>query len=200
MVRSHPHPHQFMKSLLEINPGKLVSILLILGIVAIPLALLWLGIHINPVYWGALYGLGMVIFFWLIYPRITRNKEYLRQVEEEKFTGNIARQLPGFNKVRIVGILILLLIFILGVYLYFLGKLYYLEGIAPILVFSYMVYYAKFLRQNKQTAAFGERLANIEKLGAKKVMKTYMVWGIVKYVLIIIVLLFFYLFLKKETI
>lgn len=187
-----------MKSPLEMNPNKLLIIIFIFVLYVLPISLILLGIEFNAQYFGILIGVGLVIFFFFIYPRISKNKEFLAQAEEDKAIGKTVRQFPDFFKVRIVGVITLFLMLIISVYLYFIKRLYYLEFIAPVLVFSFAMYYANFLRQHKQTAAYGEKLANIEKSGFGTYTKLTTIRVFIYVIGMIIMSIFFiYLYLQR---
>ncbi|MEI6305135.1 MAG: hypothetical protein WCP09_03940 [Candidatus Taylorbacteria bacterium] len=187
-----------MKSPLEINPNKLVWIVFILVLFVLPVAFILMGIEFNAKIFGTLIGIGLVIFFFFIYPRISKNKEFLAQVEEDRVVGKTVRQFPDFFKVRVVGVIMLLLMLIISVYLYFTDKIYYLEFIAPVLVLGFMMYYANFLRRHKQTAEYGEKLANIEKSGFGTFTKLSAIKAVIYIVGIIIFAIFFlYLYLQR---
>jgi len=187
-----------MKSPLEINPNKLLVVVFVFVLFVSSIAFILMGIEFNPKYFGIFIGIGLVIFFFLIYPRISKNKEYLAEQEESKEAAKIARQLPDFFKVRVVAGITLFLMLIISIYLYFIKKLYYLEFIAPVLVFGMMMYYANFMKKHKQTGAYGEKLANIEKSGFSTFSKLSAI-GAVIYVVgfVIFVIFFLYLYLQR---
>ncbi|MBI3589436.1 MAG: hypothetical protein HY093_03445 [Candidatus Liptonbacteria bacterium] len=178
------------------NPNKLVWIIFILVLFVLPITLILLGVEFNAKYFGTIIGICLVIFFFLIYPRVSKNKEFLAQEEESKEAVKIARQFPDFFKVRVVAGATLFLMLIISVYLYHIKKLRYLEFIAPVLVFGMMMYSASFLRRHKQTAAYGEKLANVEQSGFRTYLKLVTI-GTVLYVVWVIILYIFYRYFYK---
>lgn len=186
-----------MKSPLEINPNKLVWIVFILVIFVLPITLLLLGMKFDAKYFGIIIGICLVVFFFFIYPRISKNKEFLAQEEEGKEAAKMSRQFPGFFKVRVVAGVTFLLMLIISIYFYLIEKLWYLVFLAPVLVFSFMMYYANFLRQHKQTEAYGEKLANIEKSGFKTRVRLIVIRAVIYVVVGTIILAILFLFLQK---
>lgn len=188
----------FMNSPLKINPNTLLIIVSILLIFVLPIMLLLMGVKLNGEYYGIFIGVGLVAFFFFIYPRISKNKEFLAQEEESKEAGKTARQFPDFFKVRIVAGITLFLMLIISVYFYMIKKLWYMEFVAPVLVFSMMMYYANFLKKHKETVIYGEKLANIEQSGFNTFAKSSVIRGIIYIVGVITLAIFFlYLYLQK---
>jgi len=186
-----------MKSPLEMNPNKLLVVVFIFVLFILPIALILMGIEFNAKYFGIFIGIGLVIFFFLIYPRISKNKEFLAEQEESKEATKIARQFPDFFKVRVVAGITLFLMLIISIYLYFIERLYYLEFIAPVLVFGMMMYYANFMKKHKQTEVYGEKLANIEKSGFGTFAKLSAIRAVI-YVVGFIIFVIFLLYLYSQ--
>lgn len=184
-----------MKSLLEIHPNKLLMIVFLLVIFVLPIILWFMDVNFNINHFGLILGLILVTFFLFIYPKISKNNEFLEQETEAKEAATVARRLPGFLKVRIVAGVTLLLLSIVSVYLYFVQKLYYLEFIAPVLAFAYMMYYANFLKQNRQTSGYGEKLAKIVETDPHSILKGVSGRVIIYVIkLITFTVIFFYLY------
>lgn len=94
-----------MKSPLEISPNKLIVIVFIFALFIIPILLIILGIKFNPIYVGLAIGICLVIFFFLIYPRITKNKEFISQMKESKKMQQEIRKFPDLYKIKIAKII-----------------------------------------------------------------------------------------------
>ena len=141
-----------MKSLLEINPNKLLVFIFIFALVILPILLIISGIEFNATYVGTTTGIALVIFFFFVYPKITKNKEYIAQMEEDKKTSEIIKKQPDFYKVRIAALIVFLSIIVVSGFFIYINKPDYIIYVVPLIVLSYMMYYSKYITKKKDIA------------------------------------------------
>ena len=63
-----------MKSLIEVEPSTLIWIVFAIAIFILPIVLIFLGIQLDARYVGFFVGLGLVIFFFGVYPTFLKIK------------------------------------------------------------------------------------------------------------------------------
>jgi len=145
-----------MKSPLEINPNKLVVIVFIFALVILPITFIAFGIKFK--HGGIIIGLALAVFFFFIYPKITKNKEYIAQMHENKKAWEIIKKQPDFYKVKIVALIALLLMIIVSGFFIYIRKFDYIIYIVPIVVYLYMMYYVKWVQKKKDLIDYGREL------------------------------------------
>ena len=185
-----------MKSPLEMNPNKLLVIVFIFALVILPIILIASNIKFNATYGGIIIGLALVVFFFFIYPRITKNKEYLAQMDEDKKAREIIKKQPDFYKVRIVALIALLLMIIVSGFFLYIDKLDYIIYTVPVIVFLYMMYYAKWAQKKKELADYGKKIEKIQVTGITNAIK-WSYYGLIIGVIIAIILLFIFIFVLR---
>ena len=183
-----------MKSLLEINPNKLVVIVFIFALVILPITFIAFGIKFKHV--GIIIGLLLAAFFSFIYPKITKNKEYIAQMYENKKAWEIIKKQPDFYKVRIVALIALLLMIIVSGFFIYIRKFDYIIYTVPIIVFLYMMYYAKWVQKKKDLTDYGKKMEKIQIIGITNAIK-WSYYGLIIGVIIAIILLAIFVFVLR---
>ena len=176
-----------MKSPFEINPNKLLVLAFIFALVIIPIILIVSGIKFDTAYIGITIGIVLVIFFFFVYPKITKNKEYLAQIEEDKKAFEIIKKQPDFYKVRIVALIALLLMIIVSGFFIYINKLDCIIYVVPIIVFLYMIYYSKWMQNKKDIAQSGKKIKKVQVTGITKAIK----WSYRGLIIGVIIAIFF---------
>jgi len=184
-----------MKSPLEMNPNKLFVIIFIFALVILPITLIFSRIKFNAIY-GGITGLTLVIFFFFIYPKITKNKEYLTQMDEDKKSFEIIKKQPDFYKIRIVALIALLLMIIISGFFIYIRKLDCIIYIVPIVVFLYMMYYAKWIQKKKELADYGKKMEKIQVTGITNAIK-WSYCGLIIGIIIAVILLVIFVFVLR---
>jgi hypothetical protein len=187
-----------MKSLLEIDPKKLVIITFIFVLVILPITLIFFGININNWWMPFIAGLGLMIFFMLIYPRITKNKEFLKEAKESKKATELSRKRPDIYKIRIVALITLVVLALLDTYFIFKKQIDYASFVTVSAIFTFMIYYSKWLQKDKKTSAYGKKLQNLEEKNMAFISKIRS-WGLIicMIILIIWIITFYFYFFRK---
>jgi len=183
-----------MSSLLEVKPKILIAVLFTLFMFAIPILLLLLGVKFDATYYGLFIGFVLVVFFFLIYPKISKNKEFRAEMEENKKIAPIIRQNPEFYKIRRTGIIILGIIVVMSLALIIIGEWKYLQFIVPVIVFLFMMYYVRFLQKNPKTREYGQNLEQVEVTGFRTWLKIITIGTIIVIITIIIIFTWFFSF------
>jgi len=148
--------------------------------------------HIDPIIPGFIAGAGLIIFLMVVLPKITKNKEFLAQVEGGKKIAPIIRQNPEFYKLRMVGIIMIAVIVITSILFIMIGEWKSLQYIVPFIVFLFMMYYARFLQKNPKTREYGQKLEQVEVTGFKNYMKIVIIGAIIIIITAIIILAYLF--------
>lgn len=162
-----------MKSPLEANPNLLLTVVFIFLTLFFPAILLILRIDFNTLYYGIVTGAMLVIFFFYIYPKISKNKDFLSEMGNANKAAEIIKLQPDLYKVRIVGwITLFLTLSICGICIYE-NKINYISEVGMLAVFLYMTYYARWMQTKKGLEEYGRKLEKLEEEGFSNVNRPF---------------------------
>jgi hypothetical protein len=109
-------------------------------------------------------------------------------MEEDKKMAPIIQQNPEIIKVRRrIGILMLLALAVVTIPLIMIGMVKSLLYIVPVLVFIFMMYYARFLQKHPETKEYGKKLEQIEITGFRTWLKIIIIGIIIIIITLIII-------------
>lgn len=181
-----------MKSPLEINPNKLVIAAFVLALIIVPLFIIAFGIDLGAYSnYGYIVGTALVIFFFLIYPRISKNRQFLEEAKQSKDAAAIIKHQPDVYKLRVAAAVALTAIILVVGYSVLTNNLDISLYVVPLIVFAMMMHRARWMQRHPTLQEYGKKLEQVEVKGLTNAAK-----GILYGLIIGTILLLLYLFTR----